>query len=424
MEKNIMKNWEYKMKRNVALMIILSLALFTMSCDSESNPSIWDKNDAGEPAPTITSVNPPSQQYGGVGSRKLITITGTNFNSDIDKNFVYFGTKKGDVIEASATELKVAAPANYGSGLKVQVHTQGAYLPAIYGGEDTPTPYEIISAETKIGFYDKYRIPEGICVDAEGNVFITVGANVDKVFPDGTIKQNCLVLKAKSTSNIKVGPDGALYYTYLKYILKTDTTSGAHTYKSIGFSTVDLDFDSNKNLWIVGANEIAVANYSDLVTTTVQTFNDTTFKSCRVYNNELYMIGKYVGTDTTISKSPFLCKVGLNSDGTFSGSLQSIRDFGDAGYDNINISGMNITADGKLYISTINYSLLEVNNDMATGDLTLVYPAILGDHVAYRFAWGTGEEIYINTKNDNDDTKISILKIMLFEEGAPDFGRN
>jgi hypothetical protein len=423
MEKNIMKNWEYKMKRNVAIMIILSLALFTISCDSESNPSIWAKNDAGEPTPTINSVNPPSQEYGGVGTRKLITITGTNFSSDIDKNFVYFGTENGDIIDASTTELKVAAPANYGTGLKVQVHTEGAYFSAFYGSEDTPTPYELISAETKIGFYDKYRIPQGLCADAEGNVFITVGENVDKVSLDGSIKQNILTLKGKGTSNIKVGPGGALYYTYLKYILKTDTISGAHTYKSIGFTTMDLDFDANNNLWIIGPEKIAVANYTDLATTDAYENEDLNFSVCRFYNDDLYVVTKYVGSDTTVSKSPYLGKIAINSDGTVSGDVELIRYLDADGYDDIAVTGITFNSEGDLYIATKNYSLLYVDGDIAIAPYHPVYPAILSDYPAFRFAWGIGDETYINTFDADDNTKASIKRIMLFDESAPVYGR-
>jgi len=411
------------MKRIVALMIILSLALFMMNCEADSNPSIWDEDETGAATPEITSVTPPSQQYGGVGTKKLVTIQGTNFNSDADKNFVYFGKALGDVIEASATELKVAAPANYGTGLEIEVHSQGAYLPAVYGGEEDPTPYEILSAETTIGLYDAYRIPEAICGDAEGNLFITVGGNVDKVSPDGTVTQNYLAIKAKTAGNIKVGPDGALYYTYVRYILKTDTISGAHTYANIGFTTLDMDFDANKNLIIVGQEEIALADYTDLSATTLRTFSDTTFSACRIFNNELYLVGKYTGVSADINKNAFLCKVGLNSDGTLSGDLQPIRYLNENGFDNINVTGIEFNAEGKLYISSTNYSLLFADGSVESGPLTKVYPAILGEHAAFRFTWGAGKEIYVNTKNETDDTKISIKKIMLFEQGAPDYGR-
>lgn len=402
------------MKRNVALMIILSLALFMMNCEADKNPSIWDPNEEGAATPTISSVNPPSQQYGGVGERKLVTITGTNFNSEADKNIVYFGKEQADIVEASTTELVVAAPANYGTGLAVQAHVQGAYLPAFYGTEENPTPYELLSAESTVGFYDQYRIPQGVCCDAEGNFFITSNANVDKVSPDGTIQQNYLTIKAKYTSNVKVGPDGALYYTYAKYILKTDTTSGAHTYKGIGFTTVDLDFDADKNLWITGQGQIAVSDYSDFNTVSTAYENaELNFGACRVFNNDLYVVTKYVGADTTISTSPYLGKIAINSDGTVSGDVELIRYLDADGYDNIAVTNITFNTNGDMYLATSNYSLMFVEGDIATAPYQAIYPQILGDYPAYRFAWGIGDETFVNTYDVNDAAKISVKKIML-----------
>ena len=411
------------MKRVLTLMIVLSLALLLMNCDDDSNPSIWDKNEDGAPTPVISSVEPPALQYGGVGSKKLVIIKGTNFNAGLDKNFVYFGKMLGDVIEASTTELKVAAPTNYGDSLKIEVHVQGSYLPAVYGSEDNPANYELLAAEFRVGNYDAYKLPDAICCDSEGNLFVTVGKYVDKITPDGHLVENYIEMKARSANEIKVGPDGSLYYTYAKYILKTDSISGGHVYKNIKFNTMDLDFDSNKNLYIVGKNEIAVAAYSDLNTTTLKEFQDTTFNACRVLGNDLYLAGIYTGTDTTVSKGQFLCKVALNSDGTFNGSFQPVRNWDGTDYDLIDINNINFNENGKMYLATTNFSLLAVEGDYTSGVMTPVYPAILEQHSAFRMTWDKDEEIYINT-NNSDENEITILRIILFEKGAPEYGRN
>ncbi|HYK45337.1 MAG TPA: FG-GAP-like repeat-containing protein, partial [Parafilimonas sp.] len=57
------------------------------------------------PPPTITSFSPSS---GPVGTS--VTITGTNFNSDITQNSVYFGAAKAIVTAATSTSLTVTVP--------------------------------------------------------------------------------------------------------------------------------------------------------------------------------------------------------------------------------------------------------------------------------------------------------------------------
>ena len=409
------------MKKNVALMIILSSVLFLINCDPESNPSIWDAKDAGEDSPVITSVNPPSVQYGGIGDKGVVTIQGLNFNSSMDKNFVYFGKNLGTILESSTSELVVVPPAFYEDSLKIEVHVQGAYLPAVYGA-DNPTPFEIIPAVSTIGFYDKFNTPQGICTDNEGNLFISKGNVVDKITPDGTIIENLYEIKAKTTYNMLVGPDGALYYTFGKYFLKTDTTSGSHIYKNYKFTSNGLDFDSNHNLFVVGVNTIAKVDYTDLSFEIVKEFADTTFLACRVLEDELYLAGFYTGSDENISNNQFVCKVKLNSDGTFNGKFQPVRNWDGTEYEDLFITSLNFNIDGKMYLATSNYSLLTIEGDPSIGITSQVYPEILSEHVAFRVTWGIGEEIFINTYNETDDTKISMLKIMLFEKGAPYYG--
>jgi len=406
------------MKRIAILIALLSLALLMFNCEDENNPSIWDKNDAGETTPVISSVDPATQQYGGVGTRKLVTITGSNFNSDKDQNFVYFGKELGTIVEGSATELKVAAPANYADDLKLEVHSQGAYLPAIYGGADNPTEYSLIAAERRIAGYDAYNKPEGICVDKENNLYVTSAKQVDKIAPDGTVTEGAYELKAKFTGDILVGPDEAFYYLWTKYIFKTDF-QGNHLYKNAKFNINAMDFDENLNMYIVGDEQIAHVNYTDLTITTLQEFEDISFKGCKVYNSDLYLVAQYTGSEEGKSTVPYLCKVGLNSDGTLAGDLQVIQDFTGSEYESMKVTQLVISENGNIFIAT-DMSLLALED----GALVPVYPEVLGEFAIYNVAWGTGEEIFVNTNNITDDAKISLMGIMLFEESAPYYGRN
>ncbi|MEO9805785.1 MAG: IPT/TIG domain-containing protein [Reichenbachiella sp.] len=70
-------------------------------------------------APTISSFSPTSAAVGAE-----ITITGTNFSTDVSKNIVEFNGTVATVKSATLTELKVAVPASTTSG-KIKVTVEG-----------------------------------------------------------------------------------------------------------------------------------------------------------------------------------------------------------------------------------------------------------------------------------------------------------
>ncbi len=415
------------MRKNSLLnLLIIVMMVFVVGCEdllkNDVPDSIWDEDFVANPTPVISSINPADSTYGAVGARKLVTITGQNFSTTPENNFVVFGTDQAIIYNATATELQVIPPANFGDGLTIKVYTQLGEGIATYGSEANPHLFKVKDPISKPGNYSKYDNPGGICCDAAGNLYVTKGKIIDKITPDGIKQENYLEIRAKNTNNIKKGPDGAFYYTYGLYIMKTDTTGG-DTYKKATFKTKDLDFDSYGNLYIVGENAIAFVDRITMESTNLAEFQDTTFTACRVYNNELYLAGNYSGSEEGISQGQFICKVGLNSDGTLNGDIQSIRNWDGTAYDGINITTISFNEDGKIYLATIGHSILGIEGDYATGMMEDVYNSIIGDKIAYRMTWGAGEDIYINTLDIDNQDNTTILKILLFEESAPYYGR-
>ncbi len=428
-----MKYREFKMRKIRNLTILIVAILLMIGCEEESSPSVWDPDDAGAPNPVINSLDPENEQYGGVGDKKLVTFTGENFHSSPDSNFVYFGKKMGDVLEASETELKVAAPANYQDSLEVKLAVHGAYLFAKYGdstdGEFEYHPYELLSPVSNPGLYTNSDNPGGICLDSQNNLFIVNGSTskkLDKLTPDGTrTYYGNLVQPSK---RITLGPNGGLYSAYLNYLLKTDTTDFDPSvdkpdaaYIQTASSVLDFDFDQNDHLYVINKFDITTVNTDDF--TMIEEHNlfeeDSSLITGRIYNNELYLIGD----NSDPAAGPFIWKYGIDpATGTLTGAMEEVLDWSTTQYTDIEITSLDFNADGELYIGSTTHSMLK-SDAPSSGVFTEVFPQILGEHWIHLFKWSEDNYIYINTKNGSDNTKTTILKLMLFEQGAAHYGR-
>lgn len=412
------------MKNVVTQIFLLILSgLLVFSCDSIGGLTQSDVNsvtdldtDANDTNPIITSVNPATIAYGGVDDRDLITITGQYFNTTPSLNNVHFDDQPGTIVEATETQLKVEAPAYFADSTTIRIDSYKSLEFAVYD-----QPFKIITPLSKPGNIDSYDLPFGMAVDGSGNLYFNYGTNkkVDKIAPDGT-RTEFLEIRAKSAYDLKFGSDGCLYYTYSTYIIKTDTADGSHTTsnKFNGQSAQDLDFDQNNHLYAVFNNEIFMMELADLAHTSLYNCGaDTLLSCCKYYNDALYVVASYTGG------GPLVWKFGVDAaNGTLTSTEELVIDFSsDPNYSDANISNMMISSDGTLYFSTTNYCLLMA--DASTGEIAEVYADILGAEVGYLATWGENSEIFINTTNSDNDDQTTILKVLMFEETAPYYGR-
>ena len=419
------------------LFIILAFALVLIcfiGCEPDYPPSIYDPNDEGGPTPVITSINPPDSTYGLIAPTKIVEITGQHFSDVIEYNLVYFGSELGTVLDAAESQLTVEPPANFQDSLTIKVASRGAYLFGYYGTEDNPHPYKLKNAISKPGGYLAEDNAGGICVDANENLYVartksSTLIEIDKVTPSG-VREKFGELR-KQTNNIKIGPEGAFYYVYTKFFFKTTIDSAGnatHKNKRLSGNLYGLDFDSNKNLYAVGADAIYTIDPSTLSNSKLGEYEDTTFTVARIYNDELYTVGSYVGYDTTVSTSTFLWKIPLDiTTGTFAGDMEIVLDWSTTAYPLATITSLAFNQNGKMYISTKSNSLLSIEpvaGSYSTGIVEQVYPRLLGSESVFRMIWGEGDYLYINSQNDADPDKNSILKVNMFELSAPYNGRN
>jgi len=411
------------------LIIFVLIALFIgLSCDTEEPESIFGPRTV-DPNPVITSVTSPDSAYGGTDERSIVTIVGQYFGDNADEVLVNFGSKLAVIRSFSETQIVVTPPVNFSDSLRLKVSKFGSNASwdfgtyeHVVGSETVFRPYKLMNPTSVVPGYDKYAPPQSICVDGEGNLIICYNKNVDKMSPDGSVK-SLVQLKGQKAVNAQIGPDGALYYGYLKYIMKVDTTDNTHTYNSLSGTVKDLDFDQSDNLFVVDANSIYLVNKSDLEETVLVEYQDTTFSCMRIYNDEMYLAGKYVGDDSLISSDPYIWKCTIDNSGNITGDLIEVIDWSATEYDNLIINNITFSIRGEMLIGTRNYSILSYDM-FGDGSIHRVYDELIGTETAHRIMWGVDKDLYMTTHDLDDLDNIKILRINLFEEGAPYFGRN
>jgi len=417
------------------LIIFVLIALFIgLSCDTEESKSIFDPDASADPDPVITSVTPPDSAYGGADERYTVTIAGQYFGDNVDEVLVNFGSDLAEIVSHSATELVVTPPANFTDSLRVMVSKFGSNASWEFGLYEQSNsefhPYKLLNPVSKIDGFDAYTPPQSVCVDSDGNVFVTHDKAIEKVSPDGTIT-NIGELRGKTTTQLHVGPDGALYYTYSTNIMKVDTSTFDHTYKKLNAAALGMEFDQNDNMYAIDGNSIYSVDITTMVPTELVTYNDdfpdTALSCIRVYNNDLYIAGSITGSATGMLR--YIWKMALDiSSGTVSGDLVEVFDWSTTTeYADINMSNFTFDVNGQLFVGTENYSLLAIipsGTDYATGEVKKVYRHIIGDEYIHRIYWGPDDYLYISTYNASDTENAKLLKVNMFGTGAPYYGRN
>ena len=143
-------------------------------------------------APTINGFSPTT---GAAGT--IVTITGANFSTNIVNNLVKFNGALALVTAATATSLTASVPEDASSGkIVVQVGSQSAtsaddFVFAATSGLHVST----FAGSGEIGFTNgigiaaKFFGPEGIAIDATGNLYVADLGNhvIRKITLDGTV---------------------------------------------------------------------------------------------------------------------------------------------------------------------------------------------------------------------------------------------
>ncbi|WP_017258588.1 IPT/TIG domain-containing protein [Pedobacter arcticus] len=295
------------MKSKLFKIVILLLAIFVSSCSKKDD----SKPDPITPpgAVTITSISP---DYGKAGTE--IIISGTNFGATVAANTVTLGGKVATVTAATATQLKITAPADATHGtIEVKVGTATA-TSAMYYYEP-----EVTSLSTTSG--------------KAGDVLVITGKHFGTTATDFEVKFNGKVAEITATTattlTVKVPLDAVTGVITVARKTKapvkgpnfTISSSGGGTGTTTGFTIIDGSVTITNLVKSSGA-------YGEI--------------KCMTVDEERNVI--YAGTKDQIIKIDLATNavstvIANSSFKTISGSLSS------------DLSAMDVDANGKLYVS-------------------------------------------------------------------------
>lgn len=190
----------------LALPFVLAGLLAALAgCDTGPGDSLYDPDRESAPDPVIASVSPPGSALAGID---IVTISGENFSSEPSENLVYFDAARAEVIEASATQLRVRPPNLPRPELTLRVVVMGAENFA-------SVPYRLDAAAERFAELPATDEPYALATDEEGNVYVSlfsegVSAGVKRFSPDGERADYFPPISAP-WRDLAIGPDGELY---------------------------------------------------------------------------------------------------------------------------------------------------------------------------------------------------------------------
>ena len=103
--------------------VAMLIAALLGGCKEYPPASLYQEKPSS--GPSVTSLTPSDSALGGVTT---VTIAGSGFSTVKENNYVYFGSKTGTVLEATASQLRVLTPIFVSDSTPVKVAVQGMDL--------------------------------------------------------------------------------------------------------------------------------------------------------------------------------------------------------------------------------------------------------------------------------------------------------
>ncbi|MEW6651917.1 MAG: IPT/TIG domain-containing protein [Bacteroidota bacterium] len=392
------------------LVIMVTLTAFLSGCNQVAEPSLYQAEDKGA-APVITSILPDKEALAGVAE---ITINGSNFSSVADDNYVYFGTSKSAVLQASSTRLVVKAPPRIANNLDIKIAVKGVE------NFSNIVKYNLLEA---VGVYYAFSkgidVPMTVATDKNENVYVYLNnKGVKKITPDGKLSDFAPKGAESFFFDMKFGPNNILYGTRnLRAVFQVEEGKPSATYVTFptGTAIVTLDFDANKNMWAAGGGGNIFSITPAKVTTAFAV--DFTISSLRVFNGYLYAAGKKEGEEAVY-------RYKINSE-TSLGNREKYFDIGAAyGLGKVNVGAITFAADGELIIGTNQTNaFISVNT---AGSASVLYTGLVSPSVR-SLAWGTKKNMfYVRDFAETTGTGLFpvnfLMRIDMQKLSAPYFG--
>jgi len=417
---------------------MISLVLFTfITCEYEDYPDpIWDEDAAGNPTPTIESVDPPNLAYEGI---TVITIKGENYSSVMAHNQITFNGVIGEINSETSTAaaLKVTVPVvikddelNALDSVKIMVAVQGAYAGAIYDQN-----FRVERAVVDLGGFGgekPAKNPIAIACDGDENIYVATASD-KKIYKIDTLGVRTEYGSGLSsvTEDMKIGPGGYLYFVRGRpgSLYRVDPGGGtAVRWHNVGTKLYCFDFDADQNAYVAGANDslyfVDIANDTDRGAAPAI---DYSYVALRIYDGYVYVAGTYTGLDTNITVTQGIWRHEILAGEDTLGTRELVYDWTEmnavTGQD---ILDLIVSSDGIFYLGLSEGSGAAIMTlDPATQDLQEFYDAVL-TAPATNLAWGNSNYIYCaqySAAATEDDPNVA-LQIAQSDFSAPYYGRD
>jgi hypothetical protein len=415
-----------KLIQNFSLVLLVFGAALLSSCNQDAAPSLYVDENPGA-TPVITSIVPDKDALAGVTE---ITINGSNFSSVKENNFVYFGTAKATVLQASPTQLVVKAPTKIANDLDTKV--------AVHGVENFSNIVKCNLLEA-VGVYysfskDNKDYPMAVTTDKNENVFVYLNdKGIKKIAPDSTISDWAPKGGESFFFDMKMGPNNILYGTRnLRLISQVEEGKASSTFVTFptGITIASIDFDQNKNIWASGGGGNL---YSVTPSKIITAFPiDYTVSALRVYNGYVYVAGKKDGEEA-------IYRYKINSE-TSIGSKEKYFDIGVAyGIGKVSVGAITFSSEGDLIIGTNGVNEIKDSGGIvieradsfilinSAKVASIFYPELIGPKTR-SIAWGTKKNLFYvreRTKKESDGTTsvtYSLVRVGMQKFSAPYYG--
>ncbi len=280
-----------------AALAIVVLAMFGIAgCEDVTEITIYDPEDTGGAAPTITSIAPANAAPAGVGT---ITISGSNFSSNAGENSVYFDGIRATVLSESATTIVVESPNYPKEGVQVRVSTRNSVT------YSAPVTYNLQPLFTLEPEFEAFEVPYSISLDKNDNLYYTFTSNnanrgINILGTDGTKSVYSSAVNFFNWSGFKVGPNGNVYLARrIRALFRSEPGGRDVVWAQVPNGTlVDFDFDDKGFAWAAGTR-LARINMANNAVTQITPF-DAAINAVRYFNGHLYLAGAKGGNQVVL----------------------------------------------------------------------------------------------------------------------------
>ena len=397
------------MQSKLKLFLILSglMIVFLIGCEADNPESIFNPDDKGGPKPEIIQVNPQDSTLAGIGE---MTITGKNFSSNPEENYLYFNQEKIEILQATATELRIKTPNIPSDSIAIKIGVHGAFE------FSNIINYKLLRVWWDWGNFDDYDNPYGLAMDSEENLYVSnYPKMVDKITPTGERIKNWGSTAFTRASDMKMGPDGYIYAARVHKSLYRFPPEGgqAEKWADAPGKIYALDFAEGGIMFCGGKNDDLYRMNPDGSGIKITPYPSVYIKAVRVYDGYVYVGGEdrsnggqYVWRNQIISADS-LAEKEIVFDYT-----TNYSDIGD-------ILSLAFAADGDMYIGTSGAEAIVVVHP--DGSHEPLYPGVI-EPESNSMVWGNGNYLYICRRND-DVSKRRIIKLNMLKKSAPYYGR-